>query len=755
MQVRFWGTRGSIATPGPQTAKFGGNTSCIEVRTEDGSILILDCGTGARELGLRLMGERPIRAHVLITHTHWDHIQGFPFFAPAFLPDSEINVYAPTGFLHTLEQALSGQMQYSYFPVKLGDLRSQIRFMNVEEGAFRIGNTTVETQYPNHTAPTIGYRINSGGTTLVYSTDHEPFGINKSALAHPGDRRHIDFLDQADLVIHDAQYSQEEYPSKLGWGHSTVDYATDVAMEANAKRLVLFHHEPTHDDAMIQRLEAASRTHVAARRSNLEVVAAAEGMELSLPAKKGALVELGARSALDVRTVAGARVLIASMDPDTAEQIVGVMVHEGIEAIVVTDKTAVLEQARQLQPSVAILDDSLFDHDLFAVAAAASGDFCTARMALIVLSATLDEDLIRCYLAVEVTDCLVKPFGPPMLHARVRTWLTRSDADARSGLLQSPSPSMTVVSSSGRPREARKADILAATHLFGALEPLEIQRLAARARVFDFPEGATLTRQGDKSGAVFVIDAGRVRVVARTPDVRAGEILLGELGPGDIIGELSLLDDLPHSATVVAVSRTRCLALQRRDFLVIQNQNPTFSLRLLRMLSHRLREADRLLARSGSGALTGLATRRTLEASYRREVAAARRRSYSIALLFVDIDQLGAVNDGYGYTTGDQLLQVVADALRTAVRESDIVARSGSDEFIALMPDAAADEARLAAARVYQNVAELVAQREIPAKVTCSVRLAASADPPNTLEELLAEAERAERMGPGGSQRGA
>ena len=177
MKVRFWGTRGSIASPGAGTAKYGGNTSCVEVTADDGTIIVLDCGTGIRELGNHLLrsGVRPLRVHLFIGHTHWDHIQGFPFFTPLFLPDTELNIYAAAGFRQSLEDAMAGQMQYSYFPLKLSDLRSRLHFTELEEGFFRVGNVLVETQYLNHTAPTMAYRISNGGATVAYMTDHEPF----------------------------------------------------------------------------------------------------------------------------------------------------------------------------------------------------------------------------------------------------------------------------------------------------------------------------------------------------------------------------------------------------------------------------------------------------------------------------------------------------------------------------------------------------------------------------------------------------
>jgi len=176
MHVRFWGTRGSIPTPGHRTAIYGGNTSCVEIRTNDGTNLVLDCGTGIRVLGLDMLRRPgPHRIHLLVGHTHWDHIQGFPFFTPAFLPGTELNIYGSAAFQRSLEDSLSGQMQYSYFPVKLGDLASRIHYTELEEGFFRIGDVLVETQYLNHTAPTIASRISADEATVTYITDHEPF----------------------------------------------------------------------------------------------------------------------------------------------------------------------------------------------------------------------------------------------------------------------------------------------------------------------------------------------------------------------------------------------------------------------------------------------------------------------------------------------------------------------------------------------------------------------------------------------------
>ena len=176
MKVSFWGTRGSIAKPGRSTVRFGGNTSCVEVRSDSGSIVILDCGTGAHGLGQALMEreKQPLSGHILITHTHWDHIQGIPFFAPLFETGNEWDIYAPRGLGTSLRQALAGQMQYTYFPVTLEKLGATIRYHELVEGVFEIDDIEIRTRYMNHPALTLGYRLEADGVSIVYACDHEP-----------------------------------------------------------------------------------------------------------------------------------------------------------------------------------------------------------------------------------------------------------------------------------------------------------------------------------------------------------------------------------------------------------------------------------------------------------------------------------------------------------------------------------------------------------------------------------------------------
>jgi phosphoribosyl 1,2-cyclic phosphodiesterase len=263
VKVRFWGVRGSIATPGPTTVRYGGNTACVEVRSDAGTVLVLDCGTGAAQLGRALVAAGEVRGGLLIGHTHWDHIQGLPFFAPLFEPGGEWDVYGPRGLGGSLATTLAGQMQYQYFPVTLEQLGAQVRYHDLVEGSFQVGDLTITAQYLNHPAMTLGYRIEGDGVGVAYACDHEPFD---PTLAHGGDLtasapdlRHVEFLSGVDLLVHDAQYVAAEYLTRRGWGHSTVEYALEVARLAGVGELVLTHHDPLRDDDALDQIVGWAR----------------------------------------------------------------------------------------------------------------------------------------------------------------------------------------------------------------------------------------------------------------------------------------------------------------------------------------------------------------------------------------------------------------------------------------------------------------------------------------------------------------
>jgi len=293
MQVRFWGTRGSIATPGPTTLRYGGNTSCVEVRLEDGALLIFDAGTGLRALGQALLAHPgPVRAHLFLSHTHWDHIQGLPFFPPAYIAGTELTILGPGHGRLTLEKIVTGQMRRPYFPLPMHAMAAKITFVQLGEGSMvELPNgVTVESGVVNHPGCTLGYRLTVNGTVLTYTTDNEPFGDVAASqhLAQPS--HHVALARDADLLIQDAQYTPEEYhQSRVGWGHSTYLDALHIAQQAHAKRLVLFHHDPSHTDAEVDRIVAQCQAAIAQRGLTIECLSAAEGHVLE-PFRRQALV---------------------------------------------------------------------------------------------------------------------------------------------------------------------------------------------------------------------------------------------------------------------------------------------------------------------------------------------------------------------------------------------------------------------------------------------------------------------------------
>ena len=251
--ARFWGVRGSCATPGPSTVRVGGNTSCVEVRAGD-DIILMDFGTGARPLGLELAAQGPQHITSFITHVHWDHIQGFPFFAPCYLPGNRIDMYVePVGDCHGRD-AFQNQMSKPNFPVSIGqETRAELHFHDiVVDETLKVGAAQVTSGRLRHPDAALGYRVQLGRRSLVYATDteHATRGV---------DRNLVRLAEDADILIYDAQYTPEEYPNKVGWGHSTWQAGVTLAAAAGVKTLFLFHHDPTHDDAFMDDLEKRAR----------------------------------------------------------------------------------------------------------------------------------------------------------------------------------------------------------------------------------------------------------------------------------------------------------------------------------------------------------------------------------------------------------------------------------------------------------------------------------------------------------------
>ena len=286
IKVKFWGVRGSIPTPGKKYIKYGGNTPCIEMKLPDDKLFIFDAGTGIRELGDVLSwNERRLKTHIFLSHFHWDHIQGLPFFRPSYIKGNEIIILGMDTPEAKLEDIISNQMESITFPVQLQSLKAHIQFQRLSEGSNVIDGINVDTIYLNHPGQALGYVITSGDAKICYLTDNElvPTWVNETAkLKYKSNTKEkiLKAISGANLLIHDAQFTDEEYKTRVGWGHSSLNEVMKLAKEGRVKKLALFHYDPDHFDEHIDILVANCNGYLNSTNHHVECFAAQEGMEL-------------------------------------------------------------------------------------------------------------------------------------------------------------------------------------------------------------------------------------------------------------------------------------------------------------------------------------------------------------------------------------------------------------------------------------------------------------------------------------------
>jgi phosphoribosyl 1,2-cyclic phosphodiesterase/CheY-like chemotaxis protein len=406
----------------------------VEIRSSRGTFIIVDCGTGAHGLGLSLLAANPkgVRGHILISHTHWDHIQGLPFFAPLFAPANEWDIYGPKGLDQSVREALAGQMQYTYFPVALEQFGAKVRYHDLVEGVFEIDDVKITTHYLNHPALTLGYRIQADGVTVVYSCDHEPH--SRTLAGGEGeigvhDERHADFLRGADLVLHDAQYTAKEYPAKMGWGHSPVEYAVRIAQHAGVAKIGLTHHDPMRDDKSLDQIVEDLRAKLKSEGSKLEVFAAAEGQSIEVVRSNAQQPETAAALYPAMAAMAPSRmkrfVALAVADPASLAIFTAAVEAEGVPFRVFPDASQVAEFLGTQRTSLVVLEHDPPRVDGLAISKAIRERVTGDNESLPIIMLAAREDIAGGE-AAGVTEWLLKPFTSSYVRTKVRAWTLRT-----------------------------------------------------------------------------------------------------------------------------------------------------------------------------------------------------------------------------------------------------------------------------------------------------------------------------------------
>ena len=281
MRARIWGCRGSLAAPGPETVRYGGNTSCVELRLSDDRLIVIDAGTGIRALGVSLAGRTPERIDIFLTHLHMDHIEGIGFFGPIWNPDAEIHLWGPPTPTKSLREGLSRYFSPPLFPVHLDDIPSKLVFHDVPPEDWEVGAAVMRAQPVNHPGPTVGYRVQENGRAFTYISDHEPaLGIDLTAV-EPEWVSGYSIAYGADVLFHDAQYTEDEYPHRVGWGHSSVAHTVQFGLITKVRQLFMFHHDPLHSDAQLEAMLLRAQELWGAEPGGIAL--AYEGMEVELP----------------------------------------------------------------------------------------------------------------------------------------------------------------------------------------------------------------------------------------------------------------------------------------------------------------------------------------------------------------------------------------------------------------------------------------------------------------------------------------
>ena len=432
-RVQFWGTRGSLARPGRKTLRYGGNTSCVQLRSPAGSLVIIDCGTGAHDLGQALLGNAtgPMRGSILISHTHWDHIQGFPFFAPLFVSDGQWDIYGPSGLGQSLRDALAGQMQYTYFPVTLDELGASIRFHDLVEGSFEIDDIQITTRYLNHPVLTLGYRLEMDGTCFVYACDHEPYfrEPGQRTPVNERDRHHSEFLANADLVIHDAQFTDAEYAGKKGWGHSPVEYASEVGQMARVKQMAFAHHDPTRTDDALDQIVESVRADLMAKKSSMQVFAAADSQIVELQNSSSRHTAGVDKRSFTVSAAAPAlqdsTVIMGIADTRLAVVLAEATRTEGVRMSHASDGNSALQLAKSDPPALVLMEDQLPGLDGLSICKRLRSDR-DERLQNVPVVIVAEHEKTDEGTAAGVTSWLIKPFSAQYARAHIQAWILRS-----------------------------------------------------------------------------------------------------------------------------------------------------------------------------------------------------------------------------------------------------------------------------------------------------------------------------------------